>query len=104
MDRSNKEAQGMLDALKAMLLICTERLRPFTDEGFTHKDRRLQKGQSGANKIKCIDEKTEQFLLHYKKKLTWCIQKKKVFEIENLLYELTNTVDTLQSNNLYQEL
>jgi len=44
MDRSNKEAQGMLDALKAMLLICTERLRPFTDEGFTHKDRRLQKG------------------------------------------------------------
>ena len=36
LDRSSREAEGMLDMLKNMLLICKERLKLITDDGFIH--------------------------------------------------------------------
>jgi hypothetical protein len=42
MDRSSREVTAILEALQSLLVISKERLKPFLDEGFVHKDRQLK--------------------------------------------------------------
>jgi len=42
-----------------MLVMCKEKLRPFTDEGFTHKDRQKKRGETSVAKCLSVDFRTE---------------------------------------------
>lgn len=58
-----------------MLVMCKEKLRPFTDEGFTHKDRQKKRGETSVAKSLSVDFRTEQLIKMFKQKLTACIKR-----------------------------
>lgn len=104
MDRSNREVQALLDALDNMLVITQERLKPFLDNGFIHTDRQPKKNIGTTDAIQAMDSTTRKKVKEYKQQLFRCINKSKAHEIENILFDITDQKDTIESNKVYQEL
>lgn len=104
MDRSSREVVAILEALSNMLIISKERLKPFIDEGFVHTDRQLKQGGLTTCKIEAGDGNTFMKIREYKMKFCNCMEKAKVHEIENMLFEISDMKDTMENNKVYQEL
>ena len=67
-----------------------QKLQPFVDEGFVYKDRKKDIHQNKHKEVKMKqDAELHERIFAYRDKIMYCITHKKVFELENILNELT---------------
>jgi hypothetical protein len=106
LDLVYREVNGMHENLQLSLVLCRQKLAPFLDDGFVHKDRKKKRSgpNDGLAAPKCnarIDNKIKEA----KVLMTRALKDNKVFELETIIDSITLNKDgTKESDKIYNDL
>ena len=95
----------MSNQLGLTLVITRQKLQPFVDEGVIYKDRKIVNKKKEQDTVKRKDAELEERVTAYRDKIHDCITYKRLFELEQVLNELTLSQDDNPDNmKIYKEL
>jgi len=87
-------------------VLCRQKLAPFLDDGFVHKDRRIKKnGNDGNQVMPKLDTRADARIKEYRFLVKTAMQENKIAELEAIINEIIMTTENSpESHKVYTEL
>ena len=88
------------------MVLCRQKLAPFLDDGFVHKDRRVQRNATDALQVvPKLDTRADGKIKEYKFLIKTAMQENKIHELETIINEvILTTEDSPESHKIYTDL
>ena len=105
LDAAYREVDLMSNQLGLTLVATRQKLQPFVDDGVIYKDRKIVSKKLEESKKNRRDAELDERIVAYKEKIQETIENSRLFELEQVMNELTLSQDDNPENlKIYKEL